>query len=298
MPVVYGRGLQWKTLYELQVDIKTLSSEQIPLEVEFYHVDHPERSMRIGGVWSPFLADFVDGRSYEKRKRVALHDAQWKFLSYIAEALRLSAKHDPDKVPIQDVIFHGGRRSGKSVGLAAAALMWAMAKPASVVWVVSLRKRHGERIMRLIKRWLPFESWTMDKRDSTLWFANYSSIRAINEKDFNSERGDSVDLLILDEAAFMNEDVYNALAPSVYDRNGTVAMASSPNGFNWFYDRAMLAASENEKARQSVRVVGMSMLDNPFLSDAAKAHALTSAETLGIDAYRQEVEGQFKSPVP
>jgi len=291
--------LPWNKLKDFQRELAGVKDGHIEAVVRFVQKDGPpDQYIQVGGVWSLFDQKYTDEPIKDQPKEVVLHRVQWEFLNHIKDGLLYSVGAKSMDIPIQDVIFHGGRRSGKSVGLAAAALMWALVRPASMIWIVSLMKRHGERIMRLIKKWLPMDTWEYDARNKQLTLFNFTTIRAVNEQYYNTERGDSIDLLLLDEAAFFSEKVYNALAPSVYDRNGLVAIASSPNGFNWFYDRAMLAQSEDPEVRASVRVVGMSLLDNPFLSEAAIKHAENAAKTLGVDAYKQEILGEFKSPIP
>ena len=298
MPSIFKVSLPWNKMRDFRHDMKVTRRAYIDAKVAFYLRGDKSKQIKVGGRWSTFDQQYISNQIDGPVKEIALHDAQWRFINHIKDGMLYSiGKLDMD-VPIQDVIFHGGRRSGKSVGLAAAALMWGLARPASVIWIVSLMKRHGERIMKLIKKWLPMDTWEYNAKDKELTLFNYTTIRAINEKYYNTERGDSIDLLLLDEAAFFSERVYNALAPSVYDRNGLVAIASSPNGFNWFYDRAMMAQSEDPEARASVRVVGMSLLENPFLSEAAIKHAEKAAKTLGLEMYKQEILGQFKSPVP
>jgi len=49
--------------------------------------------------------------------------------------------------------------------------------------------------------------------------------------------GKAVDLIVIDEASRVNEDVWKRfLRPNIVDRRGRVIMISTPNGMNWFYD--------------------------------------------------------------
>lgn len=49
-------------------------------------------------------------------------------------------------------------------------------------------------------------------------------------------RGEGLDLVVIDEAAFVKEAVwFNALRPALSDRNGQALLISSPAGKNWFY---------------------------------------------------------------
>ena len=53
----------------------------------------------------------------------------------------------------------------------------------------------------------------------------------------NNLRGEGLDLITLDEAAFVPKDLWGSvLRPALMDRQGRGIFASSPNGKNWFYD--------------------------------------------------------------
>lgn len=50
-------------------------------------------------------------------------------------------------------------------------------------------------------------------------------------------RGAGLDFLVLDEAAFVNDEVWHeALRPALADRQGGALFISTPKGYNWFYD--------------------------------------------------------------
>ena len=291
---VKGGALPWMRLTRIDRQVDDLRDAATPRAAEFALYGTDER-IRGGGVWRALHARYIPGQRPDHVRTVWLHRAQWQFLQYILEAIDQQIR-GAGPIPLQDIIMHGGRRSGKSVALAAAVLMWAIARPASNIWIMSLRQRHGKRIIALLKRWLPPESWSFEKRENTLWLSNYSHIRAMNVQEYDNERGDSVERLGIAEAAFVREAVFMALAPSILDRDGVVAMSSSPNGYNWFYDRAMLAKSKDEKKRKSVRVCTLSTLENVFLSKSAKNHAEHLQHVMSADAYRQEVLGQFVPP--
>jgi len=61
---------------------------------------------------------------------------------------------------------------------------------------------------------------------------------AVKSADYpNNLRGEGLDLMILDEAAFMPEETWvTILRPALMDRRGRALLASSPNGKNWFYN--------------------------------------------------------------
>jgi len=52
-----------------------------------------------------------------------------------------------------------------------------------------------------------------------------------------SLRGEGLDLLVLDEAAYILPDVWDAaLRPALSDRKGGAIFISTPAGYNWFHE--------------------------------------------------------------
>jgi predicted phage terminase large subunit-like protein len=48
--------------------------------------------------------------------------------------------------------------------------------------------------------------------------------------------GDGLDGLVIDEAAFVDENTWNLLRPALADKQGWAWFISTPRGYNWFYD--------------------------------------------------------------
>lgn len=67
-------------------------------------------------------------------------------------------------------------------------------------------------------------------------------VRSADNPD--SLRGEGLDLVVLDEAAFMSETAWTAaLRPALSDRQGRAVLISTPNGRNWFWRVFTYAAS-------------------------------------------------------
>lgn len=113
-------------------------------------------------------------------------------------------------------------------------------------------------------------------------------------------RAESLDKVVLDEAAFMNPSVWaEALRPALIDRRGSALFISTPKGMNsWYYSLVEKAVGENHKFRdpglQGERgdwaVFWFPSSANPFLP-AAELEDMR--EDLGELLYEQEVEGRF-----
>ena len=250
--------------------------------------------INVGGLWSPLESKYIT-TDVEDRVEIKVHQKQWEFLLYLSEAL-LKNNLEETKYPIQDIVIHGARRSGKSQSLYIGAMMILLAKPASTMMIVSLRKKQGKNIMTQIMKHLPTKAYTYDKREDTLILANASKVWTRSQVDYDAERGESLDALLLDEASFMRVEVYEALSPALVDRNGVAILASSPpKSINWYASKAKQAKSHDKEKAKAVRVVGISLFDNTFLSKASLNRALKSANTLSKDAYEREILGKFIS---
>lgn len=76
-------------------------------------------------------------------------------------------------------------------------------------------------------------------------FRNGSSLSFKGADNERSLRGRGLTYLVIDEAAFVEQDIWTrALRPALSDRGGKVLLISTPNGRNWFYDQASTASSD------------------------------------------------------
>ena len=111
----------------------------------------------------------------------------------------------------------------------------------------------------------------------------YLSIYSADSPD--SIRGEAFDLVIVDEAAMMDERVwYDVLMPTLADRRGRAMLISTPRGRNWFWH-------EYERCKQENAAWRAPSTDNPLPSireAAARARELVSDRT-----YRQEWLAEF-----
>lgn len=93
-------------------------------------------------------------------------------------------------------------------------------------------------------------------------FENGSLIEFKTADEPESLRGAGLDLLWMDEAAFIpNNDAYNVVRPALSDRQGLVISTTTPSGKNWFYDEFW-----GEEALKDERIgrVEYRSLDNPY----------------------------------
>lgn len=100
-------------------------------------------------------------------------------------------------------------------------------------------------------------------------------------------RGEGLDLVVIDEAAYIAPDVfYDALRPALSDRKGAALIISTPNGFDWFYD----AYARGQEGRSDWQSWQLATTDNPLIDPAEVAAA---RETMPERSWRQEYLAEF-----
>lgn len=80
--------------------------------------------------------------------------------------------------------------------------------------------------------------------------------------DPNQLRGAGLDLVVLDEASFMQEAAWSILRPSLAERKGRALFISTPNGRNWFY---RLFQRGNDPLYPNWRSWQKPTSDNPYI---------------------------------
>jgi len=108
------------------------------------------------------------------------------------------------------------------------------------------------------------------------------------DREGDSLRSDSFDLVIVDEAARVAENaIYDAIMPTLADRDGILMAISTPKGRNWFWREAMRA----ESGDKSVAFFRAPSNANPI---ASIQRAYDQARSFVSDrTFRQEWNAEF-----
>ena len=294
--------IPWKDFGEFRQDLDDVT-EPKKLRVRFVN-NVTGDAVTVGGIWDPVAKRYLDEyeiphlpkadlKRLQKQKTpiVKLGDTQFRFVLYCLAALLNYERMAAEEPPEQLVMMHGARRSGKSVALRNGILAVAIARPAAHIWVVGLRKRHGQRIISGIRRTLADDLHDYQKRDQLLTLANHSSIHSKAAVNYDADRGDELDMLAIDEAAFMKEDVYHTLMPSVTSVNGFTAMATSPNKMNWVHELKELPRFSEDSAA-AIKTVHLTPQENTFAPVVAKRAEL-ARYVMSEERWRQEMMGEF-----
>lgn len=127
-----------------------------------------------------------------------------------------------------------GRRWGKT-RLAALMCLDEALQGGMVWWVAPIYKeaRIGWRICKFICNQIP--NVKIRESDWEIVFEDTGGIISFKTADDpDNLRGEGLDFLVVDEAAFCSEEIWTVLRPSLVDRQGRVLFISTPNGMNWF----------------------------------------------------------------
>lgn len=110
--------------------------------------------------------------------------------------------------------------------------------------------------------------------------------------DPDSLRGEGLDHVTMDEAAFMDERAWiEGIRPALAERRGSADFISTPNGFNFFYD--LYDRGEREEAGEWKSFHGTSY-DNPYVPNEELDAAWEDYKEAGQEhVFRQEFMAQF-----
>lgn len=144
----------------------------------------------------------------------------------------------------------GGRRVGKSKMALMELIKHCLETPKAMGWWVSptiaMAREVGWEEFRDYKDILDPAIENVHETLLRVTFKNGSHLYfkgADNEKGL---RGRGISMLVIDEAAFVDPDIWTrALRPALSDKQGRAILISTPNGRNWFYDLAEYASRED-----------------------------------------------------
>ncbi|WP_237172961.1 terminase large subunit domain-containing protein [Prescottella equi] len=146
-----------------------------------------------------------------------------------------------------------GRQVGKSRGVAIIALHRAFTQPGSLILLVSAGETASLRLLEecaaLALNSPMLAGSVMDDHKTQLLLSNGSRIISVPASQ-RQIRGWSVDLLIIDEAGFVDNEIWRAAEPSIIARPGSqVILLSSPWGnFEHFFRRLWKQGTDTPSA--------------------------------------------------
>lgn len=187
-------------------------------------------------------------------------------------------------------LFRWGVKFGKSTISENIALYWAINNPKSLIYWVSPTDSQVQKIYKEITEAVIdakiIKTKKASKGSTEITFKNGSIISFKSAASEDSLRGNSVDYMIIDEAAFIKRDtIESILLPMLNVRGKKCIFISTPKGKNYLFDYYRKGLTENKW--KSFRY---STLDSPFVNeDLIQMFKSTLPEKL----YKQEIEAEF-----
>jgi hypothetical protein len=183
-----------------------------------------------------------------------------------------------------------GRQAGKSFTAQNLLLKWALEDNGSVGMWVSPVYSQSKKVFQELTDTIAGTGLTksVNKSELTIIFINGSVIYFRSGEREDTLRGYTLNYLIVDEAAYIKNDVWNTvLRPTVLVKGKKVLFISTPKGRNWFYDVAMRGSSDEYPTYKTFYATSF---DTPFIT----AEELEEAKlSLPESIYKQEILAEF-----
>lgn len=163
-------------------------------------------------------------------------------------------------------VVRTGRQFGKSHMGAVFVIIQALSKRHSVGWIVAPVFRQAVMLLDKVRELCDLQGIKYDynKTEMTIYFPlSKSKVCAMSGDDPDKIRGQTLDYLIIDEAAFLKSNIYEEhLEPMVAVRKAPVIFISTPYGRNWYYDLYRYAESGNDPDYEAFHFTSA---DNPLM---------------------------------
>ena len=172
-----------------------------------------------------------------------------------------------------------GRRGGKTK-IGGVATVLKAATPRQLLWVCAPTYPDlNDFVMPAVFEAMPID-WIADYKASfqTLILKNGTKIQFRSLDDPNKGRGPGLDFAWLDETRKIQQLAWDTLLPALADRSGQAIFTTTPNSFDWCYERLWAPAEQGEPGFWACKY---RTIDNPFIKRAE------------IDALRRQMDPLF-----
>ena len=191
------------------------------------------------------------------------------------------------------VTLNGSRQIGKTFILTNISLAWAMSAPNQLVMVISPTDTQAKKIYKQTldtfgEGYKDIVKSTRGSGGNTdIILKNGSQILYRSSESENTLRGYSLNYILIDEAAFIKEDVWRTiLAPSLSVKGKKVFFCSTPKGSN-FFKQLYYKGIDGEDGYKSYKIT---YHQNPYANlDFIKEQQ----EILPLEIFEQEYLGTF-----
>ncbi len=207
--------------------------------------------------------------------------------------IQLYKPHDAQRQihesPARFRIVACGRRFGKTLACVNEVVLHASKCRGSVSWWVAPVYQQTERAYRMVLNTLPPDAIAVNHKSTRrIELINGSAIEFKSADRFDNLRGARVDFLVVDEAAMVDQEAWEAtLRPTLSDTQGRAMFISTPRGRNWFYELFVRGQDPQYPEYESFSFPTSS---SPYIKDEEIAEA---SATLPSDVFRQEYRAEF-----
>jgi len=164
----------------------------------------------------------------------------------------------------------------------------ALQKPNSVNWVIAPTYNATMLLWRKVIKFLPEELIEeINRSESVIYLVNGAEIWAKSADRPEVLRGEGIDFVVLDEAAFIKPEVWSfVIRPALADKKGGALIIGTPCGLNYYYDLFQRGVKDSDTYDTDWISYNCSSWDNPVL-DRKELEELR--DTLPPMAYQQEI---------
>lgn len=183
-----------------------------------------------------------------------------------------------------------GRQIGKTLLAENFILKWGLTTPNSLTMVVAPVYSQVRKIFDDLEKVLASTNLVVSKNKSNyeIVLINKSKIIFRSAERPDTMRGNTLDYLIVDEAAFIADKVWDeVLKPTILVKGKKCLFASTPKGKNWFHSLHLRGLDPSQPAYLTFNA---SSFDNPFIN---QDDLLEAQQTLPPDIFKQEILGEF-----
>ena len=191
---------------------------------------------------------------------------------------------------VKYVTITTGRQVGKSLFGLNMLLKWGLETPNQMIMFVSPIYSQARKVFEDLERAVGNGNLIKSKNKSNydVEFINGTKIMFRSAERPDGLRGYTLDYLVVDEAAFISDNVWDTiLKPTILVKGKKCLFTSTPKGRNWFYKLHLRGVDEDQSTYRSIRA---KTSDNPYID---KEEIDESRRTLPEDIYKQEILGEF-----
>lgn len=191
---------------------------------------------------------------------------------------------------VKYVTITTGRQVGKSLFGLNMLLKWALTTPNQMIMFVSPIYSQARKVFEDLERAVGDGKLIKSKNKSNydVEFINGSKVMFRSAERPDGLRGYTLTYLIIDEAAFVSDKVWDEiLKPTILVNGKKCLFTSTPKGRNWFYKLHLRGDDKDQPQYRSIRA---SSFDNPYIP---REELEESERTLPPDIFKQEILGEF-----